>query len=368
MRLKKFIDCYIPTETCNLRCQYCYITQQRKFDSKLAQFEYDPKEIRRALSVKRLEGTCLLNFCAGGETLLGEDVIAVIRELLEEGHFLMVVSNGTLSAQFDQIAAFPPALLGRLFIKFSFHYMELLRTGSMDAFFENIKKVKKAGASFTVEITAADELIPHIEDIKRISMHKLGVFPHLTIARDDRTRMIEVLSDLSFEDYKKTWSEFESDLFDFKASIFFKKRKEFCYAGDWSLYVDLMTGSVKQCYQGRVLDNLFESIDRPIRAGAIGNNCPLPHCYNGHAFLTLGTIPELVTPNYAQMRDRIDDQGDHWLQPTMRAFMVQKLQDNNEEYPFWEKAEQNLKGALFSTGGKIERILRSFQYKIRRDK
>ena len=367
MKLKKYIECYIPTETCNLRCRYCYITQQRKFDNKLAQFEHDPKEIRRALSVKRLGGTCLLNFCAGGETLLGEDVIGVIRELLEEGHFLSVVTNGTLSARFDQIAAFPPGLLERLFIKFSFHYLELVRTGLMDVFFENIEKVKKAGSSFTVEITAADELIPHIEDIKRISMDKLGVFPHFTIARDDRTRMIEILSDLSFEDYKKVWNEFRSDLFEYKSTIFYKKRKEFCYAGDWSLYVNLMTGSVKQCYQGRVLDNLFEAIDRPIRTGAVGNNCPLPHCYNGHAFLTLGTIPELATPKYAQMRDRVDNQGDHWLQPTMRAFMEQKLQDNNEQYPSWGKAKQNLKGAFFTTGGKIKRILRSFSNKIRRN-
>ena len=367
MRLKKYIECYIPTETCNLRCLYCYITQQRKFDSKLAQFEHDPKEIRLALSVNRLGGVCMLNFCAGGETLLGEEVIDVIKELLEEGHFLSVVTNGTLSARFDQIVKFPPALLERLFIKFSFHYLELLRTGLMDAFFKNIEKVRRAGSSFTVEITAADELIPFIEDIKSLSMDQLGVLPHLSIARDDRTRMIEILSDLSFEDYKKTWSDFESDLFDFKASIFYEKRKEFCYAGDWSLYINLATGSVRQCYCGKLLDNIYEDIEKPIHTEAIGGHCSLPHCYNGHAFLTLGSIPELVTPTYAQMRDRVDKMGRHWLQPTMRAFMEQKLQENNEEYSQLQKEKQNLKGVLFAAGGKFIKILPSIKNTIRRD-
>ncbi|MGL5150610.1 MAG: hypothetical protein ACRC7N_08590 [Clostridium sp.] len=77
--MKKYIDCYIPTEACNLRCHYCYITQKRKFNSKLAKFKNTPKEIRLALSKDRLGGECLLNFCAGGETLLVEEIIEIVR-------------------------------------------------------------------------------------------------------------------------------------------------------------------------------------------------------------------------------------------------------------------------------------------------
>ena len=60
-KIKRFIDCYIPTETCNLRCHYCYITQKRKFNAKIAEFNHDAKYIRKALSVERLGGICLLN-------------------------------------------------------------------------------------------------------------------------------------------------------------------------------------------------------------------------------------------------------------------------------------------------------------------
>ena len=74
-KMKRYIDAYIPTETCNFRCHYCYITQQRKFNNKLAKFDYTPEFIAKALSQKRLGGPCLINLCAGGETLLIEELI-----------------------------------------------------------------------------------------------------------------------------------------------------------------------------------------------------------------------------------------------------------------------------------------------------
>lgn len=330
--IKRFIDCYIPTETCNLRCHYCYITQKRKFNSQVCSFDYSPQQIRKALTIQRLGGTCLLNLCAGGETLITGEVIEVIKALLEEGHYLMVVTNGTLSKRFDQMVDFHPDLLARLFFKFSFHYLELLRLSWMDRYFDNVLKMKAAGASFTVEITPSDELIPHIDDVKAICLKKLGAVCHTTIARDDRTGGIDHLSDLDWETYKKTWSSFESELFQFKTEIFYKKRKEFCYAGDWSLYLNLASGTGRQCYCGESIGNLYENSDAPINFNPIGNDCSFPHCYNGHAFLALGDIPKLNAPTYAQLRNRKASDGTEWLQSQMKAFMSQKLYDSNKEY------------------------------------
>ena len=341
-KLKRYIDCYIATETCNLRCSYCYITQKRRFNKQLVKFKHSPEVIRHSLSQDRLGGTCLLNLCAGGETLLVEEVIDVAKALLEEGHYVMIVTNGTLSRRFDEIAKLPADLLNRLIFKFSFHYLEFLRIGKMDVFFENVLKMKNAGASFTVELTPSDELIPHIPEMKNVCMEKLGALCHVTIARDDRTKGIEVLSEHSFEEYKKIWGEFQSELFDFKTNIFYKKRKEFCYAGDWSLYLNLSTGRLAQCYIGRELDNIYEDIERPLKLEAIGH-CTLPHCYNGHSFLTLGTIPELEAPTYAQMRDRTNCNGEAWLQPEVRSFFDQKLGDNHELYAAGRKRQILLK-------------------------
>lgn len=331
-KLKRFIDCYIDTETCNLKCHYCYIALTNKFNNKIVKFNHSPEVIAKALSKERLGGCCLLNFCAGGETLLSDDVIPVIKALLEEGHYVMVVTNGTLSKRFDEIAELPQELLKRLMFKFSFHYLELKRLNWFDRYFDNINKMKKCGCSFTVEITPNDELIQYIDEIKQMCMERLGALCHITIARDDRTNGIEVLSDLDWEQYKSTWKTFDSELFDFKTSIFYKKRREFCYAGDWSVYVNLTSGSMRQCYCGQEIDNIYRDIDKGLNFRAIGNNCGIAHCYNGHAFLTLGVIPELETVSYADVRNRVSADGEEWLNPEFKAFASQKLKDMNEEY------------------------------------
>lgn len=336
-KIKKYLECYIPTETCNLRCHYCYIALLNKFNNKITKFNYTPKEIRTALSKKRLGGTCLINLCAGGETLISQEVISIIEELLKEGHYITLVTNGTLTKRFEQISKFSPDLLKRLFFKFSFHYLELIRMNMLDQYFENINRMKVAGCSFTVEITPSDELIPHIEDIKNVCMEKLGALCHVTIARDDRKQGIEILSKYNLKEYQKIWGEFNSELFDYKTKIFYKKRDEFCYAGDWSLYINLGTGSVRQCYVGKELDNIYEQPEKPIKTKAVGKHCTQPHCYNGHSFLTLGNIPELEAPTLAKVRDRIDNEGNNWLNKEMNSFMNQKLRDNNLEYTTLKK-------------------------------
>lgn len=349
-KLKRYIECYVPIEMCNLRCHYCYITQKKRFNSKIMKFKYEPKQIRIALSVKRLGGICLINLCAGGETLLSNEVIELIEELLKEGHYVMIVTNGTLTKRFNEICQFPPNLLKKLLFKFSFHYLELLRLDMIEDYFNNIEKIKKAGCSFTVEITPSDELIPYIEDIKKLCMNKLGVLCHITIGRDDRKPGIDILSDYSFEKYTEIWSTFKSDLFNYKSTIFYKKRKEFCYAGDWSIYVNLGTGSLTQCYCGVELDNIYRDITKPLRFNAIGYECTQPHCYNGHAFLALGVIPELNAPKYSELRNRYNDKGEEWLTKDMKLFISQKLKDNNEEYLEIQKEANYIRNSFIKKG------------------
>lgn len=342
-KIKRFIDCYIPTETCNLRCHYCYIAQKRKFNAKLASFSQTPDTIRKALSKERLGGVCLLNLCAGGETLLSEEVLPVVKALLLEGHYVMIVTNGTVTKRFEEIAQWPKELLRHLFFKFSFHYLEMKRLNMMERYFKNVQMMKDAGASFTVEITPSDELVPYMDELKETCRKYLGALCHVTIARDDRTDGIDVLSDYSFEEYQQIWGQFDSELFRFKSEIFYKHRDEFCYAGDWSAYLNLDSGELKQCYCGNVLDNIYENTDRPIHFEAIGKGCSLAHCYNGHAFLTLGDIPELEAPTYAQTRNRICADGSEWLQPEMKAFLSGRLYESNKEYSAIKKTIINSK-------------------------
>lgn len=348
-KIKRYLECYIDTETCNFRCGYCYIAQKEKFKNKICKFKKTPEEIRNALSKERLGGTCLINFCAGGETLLSEDVIPVIKALLEEGHYLMVVTNGSLTGRFKELMQFPESLKKRLIFKMSFHYLELKRLKMLDVFVNNVNQIKNGGASYTIEITPSDELMPYIDELKTFCLDHFGALCHTTIAREDISGNINHLSQLSFEDYIKTWSVFESNLLNFKKDIFYKKRKEFCYAGDWSIYINLTTGDYKQCYSERKIGNIYNK--KPLKFCAIGNRCKIAHCYNGHAFLTLGTIPEMKTPTYASLRDR----NECWLQPEMREFISSKLVESNKEYSRCKKFKTNCVNFGVSVLGKCKR-------------
>lgn len=328
--IKKFIDIQVPVTTCTLRCHYCYITQHRLFSAKVPQIKYTAEHIGRALSKKRLGGVVHINICGNGETLLPKEMTDIVRALLEQGHYIMIVTNGTISQRFkEMMEQYPAELKKRLGFKFSFHYLELTAKKLMDRFFDNINLVRANRCSFSLEMTPSDELIPHIEDIKRICLERVGALCHVTVARDENVPGFEILTKLSREEYQKIWGQFNSPLFDFKMKIFSERRKEFCYSGLWGGILNLETGVLRSCDCTFNVQNILDNVDKPITLAPKGH-CNKAHCHNGHAWLGLGMIPVLSTPYYAEMRDRIDNNGNHWLNKEMREFLSQKLADGND--------------------------------------
>lgn len=330
-KIKRFIDCGIPSFACNLTCSYCYVAQNFLFTQKVPQFKYSAELIGKALSKKRLGGTCMFNICASGETLLPDIVVSYTKAILEQGHYVMIVTNLLVTKRLIEFSQFPEELRERLFFKVSFHYLELKRRNLFDKFFDNIEIVKKMGASFTLEITPCDELIPFIDEIKEISMMRLGALPHITIARDESKPDYPLLTKYSKEEYGKIWGVFDSMMFNYKLSVFGEKRKEYCYAGNWTATLNLMTGTLKQCYSTNYFTNIYKNLDKPIKFVNIGTGCKAPHCHNAHAFLTFGSIPTLDTPYYAELRNRVCLDGSEWLNNKMKSFMSTKLIDSNEE-------------------------------------
>ena len=104
----------------------------------------------------------------------------------------------------------------------------------MDKFFDNIRKVKNVGCSFSLEVTPSDELIPYIDEMKEVCLQEVGALCHVTVARDESKTGFPILTNYSRKEYHSIWNTFQSPMFDFKLSVFGEKRKEFCYAGDWS--------------------------------------------------------------------------------------------------------------------------------------
>jgi hypothetical protein len=290
------------------------------------------------LSQERLGGVCHFNFCGGGETLLPPEMTPILKEVLAQGHYVFVVTNGTVEKRFNEILEFPREMLDRLGFKFSFQFLELKRLNLLDSWFERIRRVRRAGCSISVELTPNDETIPYIGEIKALCMENLGALCHVTVARDSTKRSLPILTKLSRDEYARVWGQFDSPMFDFKMSTFNVRRREFCYAGLWSGFLLLGSGELLQCNGSLVSQNIFDN-ERPIQLPPVGNHCLQPHCYNSHAWLTMGDIPALDTPPYAAIRNRRCADGSQWLTDSMNAFLCGRLYDENRQLSREEQRE-----------------------------
>ena len=316
--------------------------------------QYSPELVARALSAKRMGGPCFINVCGEGETLLTKDIDNYLKALAEEGHYIEIVTNMTVTPMIERILQWGPELLKQIEFKCSFHYLELKKRNLLPLFAENVKKAWEAGASATIEVTPSDELIPYIDEVKKFSMEHFGALPHLTIARDNRTKEIEKLTTLSDTEYANTWKTFHSPLWEYKESIFGVKQEGFCYAGIWMISVSIATGNATACYY-KSIGNIFENPDNPLPEIPIGK-CPIAHCFNGHAFLSFGVIPNSTEVGYGELRNRVRKDGSEWLQPELKAFFNTKLEKNNQQ---WSKVKQkrylqiNKRKSLRSIRGKL---------------
>lgn len=333
----KIFTLHIPISICNFRCHYCYLAQRPEhYQGVHPEMKYSPEEVARALSPKRLGGKAYFNICAQGETLLFKQLDAYLKPLVEDGHFIEIVTNCTITPMLDKILSWDKELLEHVEFKCSFHYLELKKKNMLELFARNVNKMWEAGASATVEITPSDELIPYIDEVKAFSLKNFGALPHITIARDDRTKGIDILSKLPKAEYYRIWGQFDSPFFDYKTTIYGKRQEEFCYAGIWSAWVNLSTGQARPCYCGRPLGDIFENPDSDFPTWPAGK-CTLPHCYNGHFWLTFGNIPDATNLTYADMRNRICADGREWLQPKLKDAWRSKLRDKNVELTDAEK-------------------------------
>lgn len=336
-KIKRAILVSIPMSICNFRCHYCYLSQREEcYQNVQPEMKYSPKHVAQALTPERLGGLAYINLCADGETLLTKHIEDYIYELAKEGHYVEIVTNNTITSVLERILSWNKDLLAHITFKCSFHYIELKKKQLLATFASNVNNIWEAGASANIEITPSDELVPLIEEVKEFSVREFGALPHLSIARNDATSEIDYLTEMSMEEYNRIWSQFHSEFWEFKQTIFKQKRNEFCYAGSWMLYIDLSTGFATQCYHSKYRQNIFEDIERPINFLPIGK-CLEPHCYNGHMLLTLGCIPNITQVKYGDIRDRVKLDGTHWLQPELKSFLNTTLYENNIEYTASQK-------------------------------
>ncbi len=86
-------------------------------------------------------------FVVAGETLLPPQMTGILYELLAQGHYLAVVTNGTVTKRFEEICNFPEEFRKRCSLN-SLHYTELLRLNKFDVFWDNVHRMKMQVARF----------------------------------------------------------------------------------------------------------------------------------------------------------------------------------------------------------------------------
>jgi len=328
-KIIKFIGVNIPWNYCNLECSYCYIRHLDGFRDKTEKIYHSPELMARALSPVKLGGCCVINFSGSGETLLFPDIVKVTELLTKSGQYVSLVTNGTLSNEFDNILV-SESDFHRIFFKFSLHYLELKRKGLLDEFANNVKKIREAQCSYTIELTADDEYVPYIDEIIDYSERNFGAKPHLTIPRDDTYFDKPLITKYSLEEYKKIWSVFDSPMLEFKISNIGVKREQGCLNGLLGCHINYQTGDACKCYGNEYIGNIYREIEKPLRWEQI-DSCPFAYCFNCHSQLSFGLIPEVEAPRYTQMRDRYVVDGRSWLTHQMKNIFNQRVDENNEE-------------------------------------
>ena len=91
-----FIGLYI-TNLCNLRCQYCFVNIEDRFNNPKRR-GFSGEKVFKIVDELYDMGTRWI-FLLGGEPLMHEDIGPIVRHIVKKGMLLHILSNGTLIEQ-----------------------------------------------------------------------------------------------------------------------------------------------------------------------------------------------------------------------------------------------------------------------------
>lgn len=331
-KLKGFVECLVPVSKCNLHCSYCYVVQQGRRNNVTDEFFCSPEEIGTAFCEKRWNGKLLVSLCGYGETMFCKELPDIVYYILKQGHYVNITNNGTVDRGIDETLEKSKDMLERLCFSFSLHYIELKKRDWLEKFSNNVRKVHDVGCSYLIQLNLSDEYIECLDEIKEYCMREFGAFPQIALTRRQENGF-QIFSEYSDADYIKFGKSFNSPLFDMTCNNFKVKRREFCYAGNWTYTLNLATGDLRSCYICPPFYNIYDNPYEKVKKLTVGNNCREGYCINSSHFMSLGVIPEINCPSYVDLRDR----NGQWYTPQMRVFLGQKLYNNNRQYCKFER-------------------------------
>lgn len=315
----KHFSCEMGGCVCNIACSYCYVDF---LDPKIkynVEFYHSVAFIVKALSRKRLGGKAYFNMCGEGETLLKPGFIALVRGLLEEGHYVGIITNGTITKKLEELLCFPKELLERLLIQFSCHYLELKRQSKVEVYFNNVNLVRNSGISVCTTIPGADEYIPYKDEIKQICLEKTGFLPVVSSIRKEAKagEAFPLGSKLQWEEYCALWEDFKSRSIEMRKGTF-GRFEQICYAGMSSGWINFETGELRSCCPGKYMDNIYDDITKKISFYESPHFCEEGYCSNNGLFLSGRKNGEIKLPTWYEMFSCTDVHGNSTFNSQIR--------------------------------------------------
>ena len=324
-KIERYIQGAVLTNGCNLACDYCYLKLQGH-KNKGCQFVYSFDVIEKAMSKDRW-GVSLISLTGDGETLLDRNVVELANILLNNGHFLNIVNNGTQTNNLRYfINSVDADKRQKVMFTFSLHYIELKRRGLLDTYFNNIKMVRNAGCSIFIHLVLAEQYLKMLDEIKTACMSYIGALPHVGLVRDESDMQSRKLAvKMNEDDFFEIGHSFNSSFFGIQEYLYKKgKIKDYCYAGQLGILLNFSSGNARQCMCNTKGYNVFEKPNEPIRFEAVGHNCSAPWCFCD-AFQILGMIPQLGLSGYA---DAFNGNRKDWATDYMKEALNVKLADD----------------------------------------
>lgn len=304
--------CGLGSSVCNMGCSYCYVDFA---DPKLkhnSYFSHSIEFILKALSPERLGSCAYFSMCSDGETMLKPGIIELTYGLLMQGHYVGLITNGTVTEKVKRLIEFPEELRSRLLVQNSMHFDELKKKNLLDVYFDNINSLRRSGISVNATMPGSDEDIENIPEIKELCMSRIGFLPMISPIRGERWggeyEGFPLGSKYTWEEYVEIWKDFDSP------SIKCRKHTlnhidEICFAGMHSGYINIQTGDLLTCVPGKKIANIYKDITQEIPFLEEPNFCPFGFCSHNGYFLSGREINGAVLPTLYEFHNRYDKEG-----------------------------------------------------------
>lgn len=300
-KVSRALTVYVSGNSCNLRCPYCYVKNSHPNEiPKPMCLKYPLKQMVRAFDPRRIGGIAEVTVIGSAETLLAKEVIPFVHGLLHFGHVVTVVSNATLPSRVDELLDCPKEDLKNLILKASFHYEELKRRQLLDVYFQNIKNAISHGASAYPFVVISPEYSKHIKEIGELITENLGIKAHCSPCNSINNEFdLQFHSEFDPKPTEKLMEELDHyfDTRIYRECVRYKEvdvQNTFCYAGRWSLGIDMATGHTFKCHNFRKdNENFYENVDKPYSWGMpIGMSCAIESCCLQYNFFSENILPD----------------------------------------------------------------------------